>query len=573
MANGDITGPNIDQKEDGFGAVTVTMTRQARLSDTIFCQIYNNDTGSGVGTNWASFATLSIDSSGIITYIDSIVYNASISPNSLNSHFVTRISDTVAGIVWANDDLVAGSELDGSCSVTTVGVAADGTITGVIDEFEFEPVSGDGPSMCRVSGDVYAIIYSNDAGEVGGHKVVTLSISTAGAITPAVIDSGVFDDGQNPGLQQTRAAIAKIPGTTKYVLAYQGLAVANKWLRTIDITDSGVVTISGHASLEYTTAGGSGVLSPPNMVFLANTVWAVSYRDSGSDGHIASFLIASDGSTITAVSDFEYVLTVVTDNDVVVVNSTVGIIAVAYEGAGNIGIIETFDIDPTTGVITGTIDTYTFDSSLARGVTPFIVVDGICAVLYNSITGVSLQASTFAIEGAEAPVEEEEVSAPSADVGTGGFLEIDNYVPRFGGDSIDLVFPIKIQRWQETIETGAMTLPTAGFRVDTLALNIIKMVIDISGVVYGTHTPHPLTSGESHAPDLVDLEEAAILWNKDAPQTRARLKLPLVSGVRSYEGVISRMSLIDSPGHTAQEFKFTFTVAWTPVAPELREWN
>jgi hypothetical protein len=148
-----------------------------------------------------------------------------------------------------------------------------------------------------------------------------------------------------------------------------------------------------------------------------------------------------------------------------------------------------------------------------------------------------------------------------------------NYTPRFGGTPINLILDLRYRRWQETIETGAMTLPTAGFRVDALALNIIKMVIDVDGFIYGAHAVHPVVSGEAHVPDVVDIEEAAILINKDAPVTRVSLTLPLVSGVRTYEGVISRLALIGNGGVNGHEFKLTFTAAWNTVAPALREWN
>jgi hypothetical protein len=158
------------------------------------------------------------------------------------------------------------------------------------------------------------------------------------------------------------------------------------------------------------------------------------------------------------------------------------------------------------------------------------------------------------------------------------YLCVDNYLA-FGGEegdpTINICLCLCITEWREKIETKAIVLGVGLYENIAFPLNYTIFNITLKGIIpnHG-HSAHPITSGVPHFPDAVDLEEAALLFNKvGVAEEKVRLELPLPAGRRSYEGVIKQIAIITPPGANYQEFTMQFQCAWNASVPQLRGWN
>ncbi len=151
-------------------------------------------------------------------------------------------------------------------------------------------------------------------------------------------------------------------------------------------------------------------------------------------------------------------------------------------------------------------------------------------------------------------------------------LEV-TYTPLLGGTAIDLQFDLRIEEWKEVISSNPIVLANPGFSNLAITVNKLNFLITIKGYFTVNHKAHPLTTAVVHGPDFIDLEEAIILWNKEAPTNKMKLKLNVEGTDRVYEGIIQRLVLVQSGGVEQQEFIMEFAVAWTRTVPAIREWN
>ncbi len=157
-------------------------------------------------------------------------------------------------------------------------------------------------------------------------------------------------------------------------------------------------------------------------------------------------------------------------------------------------------------------------------------------------------------------------------------LCIDAYTGAFknkNGTPIDICLNLFLTEWREKIETNAIVLGIGLYKTLAFALNYAKIIIRVKGVVSGQpHAAHPLSHGVPHTPDMTDLEEASLLFNEiGVSKHKARLRLPLVTGYRDYEGVIESIAITTPAGSTKQEYTLNFQVDWNPAFPQLRGWN
>lgn len=152
-------------------------------------------------------------------------------------------------------------------------------------------------------------------------------------------------------------------------------------------------------------------------------------------------------------------------------------------------------------------------------------------------------------------------------------LDITSYEPFFGGTTIDLSFDLRMTHWKEVISTKPTVLANPGFENTAIDLSQIEFQIEVKGYLAPFHKAHPLTTGVTHHPDFVDLEEAALLWNKESPGQKVKLSITLEGTARTYEGVIETMTIVENGGMFQQEFILRFRVAWNQSRPALREWN
>lgn len=144
------------------------------------------------------------------------------------------------------------------------------------------------------------------------------------------------------------------------------------------------------------------------------------------------------------------------------------------------------------------------------------------------------------------------------------------YVPLNGISEEEVTFDLFMNEWREKIETKALALNLPKLENEPLSLNYAVMTIQVKGTVSRLHAAHPVSN--PHKPDLIDLEEAAIRFNTQAPKCMATLSIPLVSGLRSYKGIIERMTIVENPGTELIDYILTFKVAWNAGTPPFRGW-
>ncbi len=170
---------------------------------------------------------------------------------------------------------------------------------------------------------------------------------------------------------------------------------------------------------------------------------------------------------------------------------------------------------------------------------------------------------------------------PSAGTTTGIVsLNLDCYRSYFDPTTkTNLRFQIKVHEWREKILTEAKVINTPNFENLALPLNYATIIITIKGTIYGPHPPHPIATNVEHNMDFLDLEEAALLWNRGAIPPAGEvpilptLTLHLPASNRVYSGLITKLFLIEEGGTDQGDFIMEFRPKWNIVKPLLREWN
>ncbi len=303
--------------------------------------------------------TISIDHSGEITnsVIDSLEFDTSNGYEPCIVH--------VAGNIYAI--AYRGSGSDGF--LKTVSIDASGNIGNwVIDSLEYDTSNGYQPSIINVSGGIFAIAYRGPGND---GFVKTVSIDANGNIGNWIIDSLEYDRSRsiNPDMIQVSVDV--------YAIAYRGPG-SDGFVKTVSIDASGNIGNSVIDSLEFDTSNGY----QPGIIRVYNTIYAIAYRGSGSDGFLKTVSIDASGNIGNSVIDsLEYNTTDSYDPRPVYVSDS--IYAIAYRGTGNDGFLKTVSIDANGDIVNSVVDTLEFDTS--SGYQPGIinVSGGIFAIAYR----------------------------------------------------------------------------------------------------------------------------------------------------------------------------------------------
>jgi hypothetical protein len=251
----------------------------------------------------------------------------------------------------------------------TVEISSAGVITDtVIDTLEFDDDYGLTPDIIHVSGDIYAIAYT---GKFSNGFLKTVGISSAGAITDAVVDTLEFDavEGKVPDIIHVSGDI--------YSIAYTGDG-DDGFLKTVEISSAGAITDTVVDSLEFDAVKGM----VPNISHVSGDIYAIAYQGDGDDGFLKTVEISAAGAITDTVVDsleFDAVKGMVPD----IIHVSGDIYAITYQADGDLGFLKTVEIS-STGAITDTVlDTLEFET--VNGKVPKIIhVSGnIYAVAYQ----------------------------------------------------------------------------------------------------------------------------------------------------------------------------------------------
>ncbi|MBA7642400.1 hypothetical protein ES703_50093 [subsurface metagenome] len=225
--------------------------------------------------------TYTIDGAGDIgaSAEDSFEFDAT---NGENPHII-HISGSIYAIVYEKDD-------DGY--VVTVEIDSAGNITEPVkDSMKFFTYLTDISSVVHVSGDIYAIVFSDKT--VGHGQLCTVDIDSAGDIEDAVVDSHEFDSSL-----AYSACIIKISGTT-YAIAYVGTG-DDGFIRTLTIENDGSIAADSNIDiLEFDDV----FCGTPWIVHVVGDIFAVAYKGPNSDGFLKTVEINAAGAITDPVED------------------------------------------------------------------------------------------------------------------------------------------------------------------------------------------------------------------------------------------------------------------------------
>ena len=196
----------------------------------------------------------------------------------------------------------------------------------VVQTLTHDSGQGAHPSIVQVSTNVFAVAYHGDNGK-GVIKTFTIS-SDGSTITEN-------QELQHDGSKAKYNSLIQVDSDT-YLLAYEG-GSNDGFIKTFTIPSTGN-SITQITSVEHDNAYGKH----NSLVQVDSDTYALAYESSNDDGHVATFTVSSDGTTLTEVSSVEYTTDDGENNAFVQVDSDT--YALLYHGDNNGGIITSFTI-------------------------------------------------------------------------------------------------------------------------------------------------------------------------------------------------------------------------------------
>ena len=334
----------------------------------------------------------------------------------------TDIEDPCLVHVNGNIFAVAYSDATYDGWIKTIEIAADGTITTpFIDSLEFDDVQGLNPTIIKISGNVFAVVYYA-AGPAG--KIKTVTIADDGMIADTIIDSLTYVASKG-----ARPHIIHISGTV-YAIVYTDV-----WndgiVTTVTIADDGMIADIIIDSMEFGPTDGKYC----KITNVTGNVYAVVHTDINNDCWIRTILIGTSGSIAdTAVDSYLFGVGTYFWTNIIQISSNV--FAIVYYDVDNDGWITTIEIADNGTITKSIIDTYEFDTDY--GTYPYIIhISGnVFAVAYDG-GGASGKIRTLEIDPA-GQITEPYLSSGAYDAVAGAqpsflFIAGSNYVVAYRG--------------------------------------------------------------------------------------------------------------------------------------------
>lgn len=262
--------------------------------------------------------------------------------------------------------------------ISTIEINDVGSIIKVIDSYVIDPNNGCfDPKMLAITSNVFAVIYRGP-GLDGWLK--TVGISDSGIITTPVLDSLEFDTTRcfPPG------GIVHVVGDI-YAIGYSGQFTWG-YVRTVEINSSGI--INGIIDTQRYTRWAS----QNDIVSVTDNIFAVCYHGSGDDGVIVTLSINAAGNISDVIDSYTFTGYIV-DNNIIKVGDNM--VAVGYVSTGDDGRITTIEIDNDGNITTPLIQTYEFSGECYRLSLGYIG-ENVWAVVYNGL-GNFTYLSTFKV--------------------------------------------------------------------------------------------------------------------------------------------------------------------------------
>ncbi len=312
-----------------------------------------------------------------------------------------------------------GPDYDGWIKTVEI-TSSNGDIKEIQDSFEFDLYDGYEPSVCLLSSNIFAIAYrslyydgklttveikdngqvsksldfsnysyeqslllisetnriyavayrGNETGENDGYIKTFQVLDTDGFINKTVIDTFEFEiyNCYDPKI------IHIIENT--YAIVYRGND-SDGYVTTVEIDNNGDVK-QVNDTLEFDTVD----CYRPDMIHVTGTIYAISYRGSGSDPYITTVNISNDGQIVDTVVDSQVFDTA--GYECKIINVSDNIFAIVYRGNDNDGWIKTIEIYDNGTINSIAIDSLEFDESDCYYPEIIHIYDEIYAIFYSS---------------------------------------------------------------------------------------------------------------------------------------------------------------------------------------------
>ena len=251
----------------------------------------------------------------------------------------------------------------------TVTIESNGQIgAAVIDTLEFDIAQCITPRIIHVSGDVYAIAYS---GVLTDGWLCTVTIESNGQIGAAVIDTLEFD------IAECNApSIIHVSGNV-YAIVYEGVD-GDGWLRTVTIESNGLIGAAVIGTLEFDSEQGT----EPVIIHISGEVYAIAYSGALLDGWLRTVTIKSTGQALN-IDTLEFDVADCRNPSIVHVSGDV--YAIAYSGVLTDGWLCTVTIESNGQIGAAVIDTLEFDIDEGRWPDIIHASRNIYAIAYSSV--------------------------------------------------------------------------------------------------------------------------------------------------------------------------------------------
>jgi len=285
---------------------------------------------------------------------------------------------------------------------------AEGDIGAVLGTLEFDIDNGEVPKLVHIDGIVYAIAYRGP--DVHGW-IKTVTISADGATIAFAGGSLEFDAAAGDMVD-----IIHVTGSV-YAVAYRGVD-GDGFIKAVTISADGTAIALAGGSLEFD----EGWCADPNIIHIANEVYAIAYTGSLNSGWIKAVTISADGATIAlAGGGLEFDIGIGFYPGIVYVSGIV--YAIAYYGADGDGWIKTITINNTGTTIDFVGGSLEFDEDFSRWADIILIANDVYAIAYaGPDTDGWIKTVTISADGATLAL-------------AGGWLEFDD----FRGDTPDIV--------------------------------------------------------------------------------------------------------------------------------------
>ena len=216
------------------------------------------------------------------------------------------------------------------------------------------------PIIVNIYDNVYVVAYNTlSAGKNLSVYIKTFNISSDGFIN--YTGNFIFDDNESDIEEPNRPSIVKVSDFESYsiIAIVYSIKIDDSHpsvgiIRTINVSHDGKINYTGEIAYFDDVAGyGSSI------THIDGDLFAIAYRDSSNLGVVKTFNIFSNGSIVYTGKEliFDNILCYEPN----IINVTSNLIAIAYRGTSNDGILKTFNIS-SDGTIISTGNNKIFES-------------------------------------------------------------------------------------------------------------------------------------------------------------------------------------------------------------------